>query len=75
MQRGRYNLVQHNLAVGEVVKAIREFYPELEMIFIDQHMKMRELQVKPSMELTPILKEVDQNLHAELKSFKESFTF
>ena len=48
--QGTYNLVEHNLAIGEVVEEIRILYPELEMLFVDQQMKMRQLQAKPSEE-------------------------
>lgn len=69
-----YNLVEHNLAIGEVVEVIRQIYPDLEMLFINQHMKMRELKVKPSLELTELIVR-KSSLLDELKEFKASFTF
>ena len=34
------------------MKKLRAIYPDLEMIFVNQHMKMRELEVEGSQELT-----------------------
>ncbi len=74
LKGGTYNLVEHNMAIGEVVEAIRQFYPMLEMLFINQHMKMRQLMVKPSEELNSMIS-LKRSFAEELKDFKEAFTF
>ena len=51
LKAATYNLVERNQPIGEVVEVLRKIYPDLEMLFINQHMKMRELKVKPSKEL------------------------
>ncbi len=75
LEQGTYNLVEHNLAIGEVVEEIRKFYPELEMLFVDQQMKMRQLQAKPSEVLKSIIDEKASSFHEELEHFRKSFTF
>lgn len=72
---GTYNLVDQNLAIGEVVQAVRQLYPELEIIFVNQHMNMRELKVEPSQEMNALFAENTENLDDELKRFKAAFTF
>lgn len=71
---GKYNLVDHNLAVGEVVEEIRKLYPNLEMLFVNQHMKMRELKVRGSEELKVFFSS-NSSLSEELSEFKKAFTF
>lgn len=75
LKSGIYNLVDKNLSIGEVVQKVREIYPELEMIFVNQHMKMRELKVEPSMELNQLYSEINSSFEKELKEFKNAFTF
>lgn len=72
---GIYNLVDKNLAVGEVVKELREIYSDLEMLFVNQHMKMRELEVEGSIELSELFSDNTKTLQDELREFKEAFTF
>lgn len=74
LKSGIYNLVEHNLAIGEVVEQLRSIYPELEMIFVDQHMKMRQLMVEGSKELSQFWKS-DSSFSEELGEFKRAFTF
>ena len=71
---GIYNLVEHNYAVGEIVQELREIYPGLEMLFVNQHMNMRELKVKGSEQLEPYFGET-KTFMEELLEFKNAFTF
>jgi len=75
LEHGTYNLVEHNLAIGEVVKEIRKFYPDLEMLFVDQQMKMRQLQAKPSEALISLIDLKTPSFNQELEDFRKSFTF
>jgi UDP-glucose 4-epimerase len=38
-----YNLSHRQLATGELVESLRELYPELETIFVDQHIPLQDL--------------------------------
>lgn len=68
------NLVSNNYAIGEVVEQLRKVYPDLEMIFVNQHMKMRQLLVEGSEELLQFVK-TKKPLVKELEEFKTYFTF
>lgn len=75
LEQGTYNLVEHNMAIGEVVEEIRKFYPDLEMLFVDQQMKMRQLQAKPSETLMSLIDLNAPSFSQELEDFRKSFTF
>jgi UDP-glucose 4-epimerase len=75
LPKGTYNLVDQNLAIGEVVEALRQVYPDLEMLFVNQHMKMRELKVEASAELRAFFTDEETPLAQQLLKFREAFTF
>jgi len=72
---GVYNLLDKNMSVLEVVDVIKEIYPELEFIFINQHMDLRELHVNPKSRLYQYFKLPETNLKDELIAFRENFAF
>jgi len=74
LKAGTYNLVNQNFAIGEVVKSLRLVYPKLEMLFVNQHMKMRELLVARSAEFDSFF-ETNSTLEEELLEFKRHFSF
>jgi UDP-glucose 4-epimerase len=72
---GTYNLVNKNLSILEIAGVIKELYLNLEMIFINQHLMMREMKVKPDERLIPVITSPDLSFKDELISFKEKFAF
>jgi UDP-glucose 4-epimerase len=72
---GTWNAVEHVMSVGEVVGAIRDLYPDLETIFIDPTMPMRDIRVKTPCAITRWLPFPKVSLGAELAGFRESFSF
>jgi len=72
---GHFNLVDKNLSVLDVVDTIRELYPSLEMIFVNQHLKMREIQVEKDPNALKLVELKDRSLIDELSDFKRMFTF
>ncbi len=68
---GIYDLVEHNFAVMEVVDYIRNeaIYPDIEMIFVNQHLKLRNIEVTPDEDIKPYLT-VKKDFLDELKEFK-----
>ena len=70
-----YNLVDKNLSILEIADVIKELYPNLEMIFINQHLMMRELKVIPDERLNPVITASAKTFKDELISFKEKFSF
>lgn len=74
LNSGVYNLIDRNMAIGEIVEALRNIYPNLEMIFVNQHMKMRQLKVERSETLNAYWQS-NSSLEEELIAFKKAFTF
>ncbi len=73
---GTYNLVTRNLQIMEIVDALRDLYPELEFLFINQHAGLRELRVSPDTALRTHLQFPQlPTLHEELAAFKAQFAF
>jgi UDP-glucose 4-epimerase len=70
-----FNLVDKNVSILDLAGQIKEIYPELEMIFVNQHLKMREIQVEVDEKLDRLIKIPKKDLKKELLEFKEKFAF
>ena len=73
---GTYNVVDKNYSILDIVDALKGFYPLLEIIFVNQHLSLRDLKVSPDSRLR---KHIDYTNKADLKSelneFKKRFSF
>lgn len=74
-QEGIYNLVDGNLSVNEIASALKAIYPSLEMIFINQHLTLREVQVNVDERVNSLIKTTDKTILERLSDFKEKFSF
>lgn len=72
---GVYNLSDKNIEILDLVDVLKEIYPSLEFIFINQHLSMRDLRVSPESKLTSFIKLNDTSLKDELLAFKDKFSF
>lgn len=73
---GTYNVLSKNLQVLDIVDVLKEIYPDLEFIFINQHLVLRELRVDDDIKLRNYLNyPAKRELKDELLDFKEKFTF
>lgn len=71
-----FNLVDRNLQVLDIVDVLKEIYPQLEFIFINQHLQLRELQIEPQTTLYNHLPyPTNGNLKEELLAFRKEFAF
>jgi UDP-glucose 4-epimerase len=73
---GTYNLVDRNIKVIDILDALKELVPGLEFLFINQHLRLHELHVKPN----PLVNEAlgltkTRNLKDELEEFIAKFSF
>lgn len=69
------NLVEHNYSVNDIAEVLKDLYPELEMIFINNNIKLRELKVETG---NGNLAEGESGLEVlreRLTAFKKEFTF
>jgi UDP-glucose 4-epimerase len=70
-----YNLSDKNIQVLDIIEAMQEIYPQLEFIFINQHLKIEDLQVETNGKWNTLFKSSSSNLVDELKEFKSRFSF
>lgn len=69
-----YNLSHRTLSSMDVVDALKEFYPELETIFVDQHIPMKSLTMTCDERLQPMLP-LETSMVQDVAKFRELFTF
>lgn len=72
---GIYNFSDQNLAIQSIAEMIKEIYNDLDMIFVNQHLVMREIKVKPDERLLKLLTLKPLTVKEELINFKNSFSF
>ncbi len=72
---GVYNFSEHNLSIEQIAKIIKEIYPSLDMIFVNQHLVMREIKLLPDKRIMPLLTSQPASFKDELIRFKEKFSF
>ena len=71
-----YNLVDKNLQIFEVVDVLKEIYPDLEFLFSNQHMNLRELMVNRDSKIYDHIERYESlTLKDELIEFKKRFAF
>ena len=73
---GTYNAVDKNLQILDIVDVLKEIYPKLEFIFINQHLDLRQMKVDRNSELRNYIDYENQlSLKEELLNFVERFSF
>ena len=73
---GTYNLVDRNLQILDIVDVLKELYPELEYIFINQHLSLKEMRVDPNSKLRKYIDfSSSKTLKEELEEYLNFFSF
>jgi len=75
LDEGKYDLVEDNLIINHIANTFKTIYPELEMLFVNQQLKLRELKVKPNPKLNALTNIPTRTLLDVLSTFKMKFTF
>jgi UDP-glucose 4-epimerase len=76
LPNGTYNLVDRNIKVIDILDALKELIPGLEFLFINQHLRLHELNVKPNAIVNAALGiHANRTLKEELEEFIEKFSF
>jgi UDP-glucose 4-epimerase len=71
-----YNIVDKNLTVLDILDVLKELIPDLEFIFINQHLRLHELNVKVNPLITDTLQiRNNRSLKEELTDFMTKFSF
>jgi UDP-glucose 4-epimerase len=73
---GTYNLTDKNIQLLDLVEVMREIFPSLEFLFINQHLTMQEMRLNPVGKLSKYISlSPPSDLKDELIRFKEKFAF
>jgi UDP-glucose 4-epimerase len=76
LSSGTYNLVERSIKVIDVVDTLKQLIPDLEFIFINQHLKLHQLNVKENKMVNEKLGISKQRpLKEELQEFLSRFSF
>ncbi len=75
LDEGKYDLVEDNLIINHIADTFKTIYPELEKLFVNQQLKLRELKVKPNPKLNALTNIPARTLLEVLTTFKMKFTF
>ena len=71
-----YNIVDKNLKVIDILDVLKELIPDLEFIFINQHLRLHELNVKVNPLVTDTLQiRHSRTLKEDLSEFVKKFSF
>lgn len=72
---GIYNLSDKNLSIAQIAEIIKEIYPCMEILYIDQHLVMREIKVEQDVRISPLMDMPPTSVKEELVNFKHNFSF
>lgn len=72
---GVYNAVHRNLQVLDIVDELKLMKPDLEFMFINQHLKLREIKAVPNEKLLGLIPEWKHNFKKELEDLLHYFRF
>ena len=72
---GTYNFIRKTLSINEIADAFEALFPQLERIYINQHIGMSSLEVSSDSRLSAHLSIPETSLLDELKAFKSRFAF
>lgn len=70
-----YNIVESSYSVNDIVAMLKELYPDLELTYLTQNIKMRSLKVKPDSRISELNTFKVTNLKNDLINFKTYFSF
>ena len=70
-----YNLIENTFDINTITDELKLLFPSLEMIYVNQNIKMRSLNVKPDTRISDFSTFPKNTLSADLKNLKDSFTF
>ena len=70
-----YNIAEHNFSVNDLSDSLKVFYPSLETLYINQHIRMVEIKVKTPNKIADFIQYQPKDFLEELKEFKEHFAF
>lgn len=67
--QSHYNLVDDNLSINDVAYTLKELLPEMEMLYVDQQLNLRQIQVAPDQNVDALIGRKTNSLREELAEF------
>jgi len=64
-----YNLADANLSINDVAYTLKEIMPELEMLYVDQQLKLRQIHLAPDQNATALIGTKAKSFQTELEEF------
>ena len=64
-----YDLVDRNLSINDVAYTLKEIFPEMEMLYVDQQLSLRQIKVKPDAGVLDLIGENPNTFLDELTHF------
>lgn len=72
---GVYNLVGKNMSINDIADVVKSIYPQLDIIYVNQHLNMRSLSMQHDTRLQPLITLAPQSIEEDLQQFKNRFSF
>ena len=72
---GTYNIVESSFSINEIVHELKGIYPKLDLIYVNQNMKMRSLNVNLDKRIEEFTLQGNDTLRKDLIDFKRNFSF
>lgn len=74
MKSNKFDLVDRVMSINQIADDVQEIYPDSERIYINQHMKLRELKIKKNNLIAEIMGNTHKSFLEELLEFKTQFS-
>lgn len=74
-QAGTYHAVDRVLSINEIADTLDSLYKGLEKLYVNQHLRLREIRVEASPAIRDFLNGYEEALSEELNAFREAFAF
>ncbi|MFN8416149.1 MAG: NAD-dependent epimerase/dehydratase family protein [Cytophagaceae bacterium] len=72
---GVYNLTERNIEINDLVDTMKNIYPSLEFIFINQHLELRDQQIGETAKIEKWVSLPKTDFTEELIAFRKRFAF
>lgn len=75
LKLNKFDLVERILSVNDIAGTLREIYPGLETLYVNQHLTLKEVKVKPNEAINRLITVPQKTFREEMEEFRKSFTF
>ena len=68
-----YNVVEENHSILDLADIFKQLIPTMEMLFVDQHLKLRNLEVQADTQINALIENKTKSLSANIEDFLNRF--